>query len=243
MKIYKESDEMKPIIGVMPLWDDEKESIWMLPGYMDGIHQAGGIPVILPFSTDMGEIKRLAGLCDGFLFTGGHDVSPKLYHEEPLDGLVSCCEMRDDMETGYLHEAISSNKPVLGICRGIQFINAALGGTLYQDLPIQHPSNIEHHQKPPYDVPIHDVMIEKDSPLSQCLKTETLSVNSYHHQAVKTLADCLKVMAKAPDGIIEAVYMSGYRFLWAVQWHPEFSWKTDSNSMKIFKAFIEAAAE
>ena len=235
--------EMKPIIGVMPLWDDEKESIWMLPGYMEGIHQTGGIPIILPFSTDVGEIKRLAGLCDGFLFTGGHDVSPKLYHEEPMDGLVSCCEIRDDMETVYLHEAISSNKPVLGICRGIQFINAALGGTLYQDLPIQHSSDIEHHQKPPYDVPIHDVMIEKDSPLYQCLKTETLSVNSYHHQAVKTLADDLKVMAKAPDGIIEAVYMSGNRFLWAVQWHPEFSWKTDPNSTKILKAFIEAAAE
>ena len=114
---------------------------------------------------------------------------------------------------------------------------------MYQDLPIQHSSDIEHHQKPPYDVPIHDVMIEKDSPLYQCLKTETLSVNSYHHQAVKTLADDLKVMAKAPDGIIEAVYMSGHRFLWALQWHPEFSWKTDPNSMKIFKAFIEAMQE
>ena len=232
---------MKPIVGVMPLWDDEKDSIWMLPGYMDGIHQAGGIPIILPFSTDETEIKRLAGLCDGFLFTGGHDVSPKLYNEEPLDGLVSCCEMRDDMETVYLHEAISSHKPVLGICRGIQFINAALGGTLYQDLPLQHPSDIEHHQKPPYDVLSHDVMIEKDSPLHLCLKTETLLVNSYHHQAVKTLADDLKVMAKAPDGIIEAVFMPGHSFLWAMQWHPEFSWRTDENSRKVFKAFIEAS--
>ena len=107
---------MKPIVGVMPLWDDEKESIWMLPGYMDGIHHAGGIPIILPFSTDETEIKGLAGLCDGFLFTGGHDVSPILYNEEPLDGLVSCCEERDRMEMVYLNEAISANKPVLGIC-------------------------------------------------------------------------------------------------------------------------------
>ena len=239
-KRFKGCDKMKPIIGVMPLWDDEKDSIWMLPGYMDGIHQAGGIPLILPFSTEKTEIQRLAELCDGFLFTGGHDVSPVLYHEKPLDGFVSCCKMRDDMEIVYLHDAINSNKPVLGICRGIQFINAALGGTLYQDLPLQHPSDIEHHQKPPYNVPIHDVMIEKDSPLYHCLKTGTLPVNSYHHQAIKTLADNLKVMAKAPDGIIEAVYMSGHRFLWALQWHPEFSWKNDPNSMKIFKAFIEA---
>ena len=100
---------MKPIIGVMPLWDDEKESIWMLPGYMDGIHHAGGIPIILPFSTDETEIKRLAGLCDGLLFTGGHDVSPELYHEEPLKELISCCEVRDQMEAAYLHEAISAN--------------------------------------------------------------------------------------------------------------------------------------
>jgi len=146
------------------------------------------------------------------------------------------------MEMVYLNEAISANKPVLGICRGIQFINAALGGTMYQDLSLQHPSDIEHHQSPPYDVPIHDVMIAKSSPLYSCLETEKLSVNSYHHQAVKMLADGLKIMAKASDGIIEAVYMPGHRFLWAVQWHPEFSWKTDENSRKIFKAFIEAAA-
>ena len=232
---------MKPIIGVMPLWDEEKESIWMLPGYMDGIQHAGGIPVVLSFSTDEAEIKRLAGLCDGFLFTGGHDVSPKLYHEEPMDGLISCCEVRDRMEMLYLHEAISTNKPVLGICRGIQFINAALGGTLYQDLSLQHPSDIEHHQRPPYDVPIHEVMIAKASPLYCRLEKEKLSVNSYHHQAIKTLAYGLKVMAEAPDGLIEAVYMPGHRFLWAVQWHPEYSWKTDESSVMIFKAFIEAA--
>ena len=204
---------MKPIIGVMPLWDDEKESIWMLPGYMEGIQHAGGIPVVLSFSTDEAEIKRLAGLCDGFLFTGGHDISPKLYHEEPMDGLISCCEVRDRMEMAYLHEAISTNKPVLGIC----------------------------HQRPPYDVPIHEVMIAKASPLYCRLEKEKLSVNSYHHQAIKTLAYGLKVMGEAPDGLIEAVYMPGHRFLWAVQWHPEYSWKTDENSVMIFKAFIEAA--
>jgi putative glutamine amidotransferase len=99
----------------------------------------------------------MSGLCDGFLFTGGHDVSPELYHEEPLRELISCCEVRDRMEAAYLHEAVSMNKPALGICRGIQLINAALGGKLYQDLPTQHPSDVEHHQSPPYDIPVHDV--------------------------------------------------------------------------------------
>ena len=85
----------KPIAGVMPLWDDEKDSIWMLPGYLDGINQAGAIPLIFPFSIDEEELSQLTELCDGFLFTGGHDVSPQLYHEQPMEGLISCCEKRD----------------------------------------------------------------------------------------------------------------------------------------------------
>lgn len=231
---------MKPIVGVMPLWDEEKDSIWMLPGYMDGISQAGGIPVIFPFSTDEQELKQLIGMCDGFLFTGGQDVTPEVYHEDPLEDLIDCCIKRDLMETIVLKEAIADDKPVLGICRGIQFINAALGGKLYQDIPTQRPSEINHHQNPPYNVPVHNVSIAAGSPLHKCLEVEQLPVNSYHHQAVKIMAPELVVMAKAPDGIVEAVYKPDNRFLWAVQWHPEFSYQTDINSMKIFKAFVDA---
>lgn len=231
---------MKPIIGVMPLWDDDKQSIWMLPGYMDGIQQAGGSPIIFPFSTEEAELKQLAQMCDGFLFTGGHDVSPEVYHEEPLEGLVSCCKKRDTMEEVILREAIESDKAVLGICRGIQFINAALGGTLYQDVPAQHPSAVEHHQQPPYHIPSHEVAVVKGSPLYQYLKTENLPVNSCHHQAIKSLAPGLEIMAAAPDGLVEAVYMPEHRFLWAVQWHPEFSYQTEMSSRMIFSAFIEA---
>lgn len=230
----------KPIIGVMPLWDDEKESIWMLPGYFDGINQAGAIPIMFPFTEDKQELDQLINMCDGFLFTGGHDASPELYNENPLDGLVSCCMKRDKMESYILKKTIQINKPVLGICRGIQFINAALGGTLYQNLPTQFETETEHHQNPPYDVPVHKVKVIKDSPLYKCLNSELLDVNSYHHQAVKDLAPNLKVMAVSEDGLVEAVYMPELRFLWAVQWHPEFSYKTDDNSRKIFKAFIEA---
>ncbi|MBS5738003.1 MAG: gamma-glutamyl-gamma-aminobutyrate hydrolase family protein, partial [Clostridiales bacterium] len=128
---------MKPIIGVMPLWDEKKDSIWMLPGYMDGVSQAGGIPIILPLSDDKNEISQLVDICDGLLFTGGQDVSPYIYNEEPLNETTSCCEKRDSMELLVLNLAISSDIPVLGICRGIQFINAALGEILYQDIPLQ----------------------------------------------------------------------------------------------------------
>ena len=231
---------MKPVVGVMPLWDDEKDSLWMLPGYLDGISQAGGLPLIFPFSEDEEELKQLMSRCDGFVLTGGHDVSPDLYHEEPLPGLVSCCRKRDVMETIVLRNAIENDQPVLGICRGIQLINVCLGGTLYQDIPSQCPSDVNHHQPAPYDRPIHDVLVDPASPLYGCLQVSRLPVNSCHHQAVKKLADGLRPMAAAPDGLIEALYRPDSRFLWAVQWHPEFSYRSDARSRAIFGAFTDA---
>ncbi len=231
----------KPIIGVMPLWDDEKESLWMLPGYFEGIRRADGIPIMLPLTDDEQELEQLVKMCEGFLFTGGHDVTPELYGETALEGLVCSCSKRDDMEKAVLELAIANKKPILGICRGIQFINAALGGTLYQDIPTQHPTQTDHHQTPPYDVPVHEVEIAKDSPLYKCLNTERLSVNSYHHQAVKDVAPGLKIMAAAEDGLVEGLYMPEHSFLWALQWHPEFSFRKDENSRKIFSAFVDAA--
>ncbi len=229
---------MKPLVGVMPLWDDEKDSLWMLPGYLEGLQEAGATPVILSLTEDREEIEHLVDICDGILLTGGHDVDPSVYGEEALNGTVLCCKARDNMERLVLEDAMQKDKPILGICRGIQLINALLGGTLYQDLPTQHPSDIDHHQTPPYDVPVHDVFIKKDSPLYDCLGSDRISVNSYHHQAVKDVAPCLEVMAESEDGIVEALYKPFYRFLWAVQWHPEFSYKKDDNSRKIFKAFV-----
>ncbi len=160
-----------------------------------------------------------------------------------MDGLVSSNTIRDKMEFYILRKAIDSDKPVLGICRGIQFINAALGGTLYQDIKLQHPSKVEHHQNPPYNIPVHVVSVNVDSPLHKCLNADKLQVNSYHHQAVKQIAPNLKVMATSEDGLTEAVYMPGHRFIWGVQWHPEFSYTTDENSRKIFRAFIDAMIE
>lgn len=231
---------MRPIIGVMPLWDEEKDSIWMLPGYMDGIRQAGGLPFIFPFTEDEQDLERLVNMCDGFLLTGGPDVSPDLYQETPLEGLVITCPKRDVMEGIVLRKALEKNKPVLGICRGIQLINAVLGGTLYQDIPTQHPSGTSHRQATPYDQPAHEVAVTAGSPLHRCLSVDTLPVNSCHHQAVKSLAPALEAMAVSTDGLIEAAYMPDKKFLWGVQWHPEFSYKTDVYSRKIFSAFIES---
>lgn len=231
----------KPVIGITPLVDAARESLWMVPGYMEGVACAGGMPVMLPLTKDPDEIRQIAGLCDGFLFTGGQDVSPALYGEDRLPQCGETSPARDEMERLLLSEILSADKPFLGICRGIQFLNAALGGTLYQDLPAQRPSDIEHHQKPPYDVPVHTVRIEKNSPLSELLRAEALAVNSYHHQAVRALAPGLSVMAVSEDGLAEAVCLPEKKFVWAVQWHPEFAYKTDPNCRKIFEAFVAAS--
>lgn len=231
----------KPLIGLIPLFDEEKESLWMLPGYMEGIAKAGGIPVMLPLTEDDAVLEQLSKTCDGFLLTGGHDVSPALYGEEVLKECGACCEERDLMERKLFALALSQDKAVLGICRGIQFMNAVLGGTLYQDLPTQRESILQHHQKPPYDIPIHNVELVEKLPLYQLLQKLEIAVNSYHHQAIHVLSDRLNAMAYAPDGLIEAVYMPEKSFVWGIQWHPEFSYKVDENSRKILEEFVRAA--
>ena len=230
----------KPLIGVMPLWDEGKKSIWMLPGHLEGIREAGGTPVIFPLTEDREELEQLCSLCNGFLITGGQDVDPAIYRETPIPQMGEICTVLDQMERQVLEYAIKEDKAVLGICRGIQYLNAMLGGSLYQDLNVQHPSKTEHHMEPPYDRVIHQVQIIDGSPLHQLLQVTELGVNSYHHQAVKTLAPSLTVMAESEDGLVEAVYMPEKTYVWAVQWHPELSYQTDKYSRKIFESFVAA---
>ena len=215
--------KQSPIIGVTPLWDTERKSVWMLPDYLDGIRAAGGIPVVLPQEMSEKDADRIVETCDGFLFTGGQDVGS--------------CPERDKLETLLLSKALPSDKAILGICRGLQFINVFLGGTLWQDLPSQHPSEIVHRQGKPYGTPTHKVMLSGD--LSTLLGKETLEVNTLHHQAAKDLGENLEMTAVAPDGIIEAVQMAGKRFVWAVQWHPEYMFRTDPDSLAIFLCFVK----
>ena len=228
--------KQSPIIGVTPLWDAERKSVWMLPDYMDGIRAAGGIPVILPLEMSEKDADRIMETCDGFLFTGGQDVTPELYGAKNGLSLVPSPE-RDKLEMLLLSKALPSDKAILGICRGLQFINVFLGGTLWQDLPSQHPSEIVHRQGKPYGSPTHKVMLNGD--LKTLLDKDSIEVNTLHHQAAKDLSGDLVPMAVAPDGIIEAVQMVGKRFVWAVQWHPEYMFKTDPDSLAIFSCFIK----
>lgn len=123
----------------------------MLPGYLEGLELAGALPITLSLTEDAGGISQLVSLCDGFLFTGGQDVSPQLYGEKPRAACGEICEKRDTLEQRLFTQALEQDKPMLGICRGIRFFNACLGGTLYQDLPTEHPSEVAHAMRPPYD--------------------------------------------------------------------------------------------
>lgn len=230
----------RPVIGIVPLWDETKDSLWMLPGYMNGIEQAGGLPVMLPLSTDESVLEQVCRLYNGFLFTGGHDISPGLYGEDTNERCEPVCSERDEMESLLFSKAvIDLDKPTFGICRGIQFINALLGGTLYQDLPAQYSKGLNHKQAPPYKEPSHRAMINPGSPLQTLLGTDTIAVNSCHHQGIKELSRELICMATAEDGLVEAVYMPGRSFVWAVQWHPEYSLQ-DKESRQLFEAFVTA---
>lgn len=235
-------DQKRPVIGVVPLYDIQRDSLWMIPGYLDGIAAAGGIPVVLPLTEDEQVLGQLANDVDGFLMTGGQDVSPALYGEERLDSCGEDLPVRDGMESRIFQLCLERDVPVLGICRGIQLMNVLLGGTLYQDLPSQHPTETEHHMSPPYDRPVHQVEICKGTPLFDLIQTERMDVNSYHHQAVRDKAPALQTMAVSEDGLIEAVCLPERPFVWAVQWHPELSWRTDEKSRRIFEAFVGRCA-
>lgn len=232
----------KPIIGVTPLFDDRRESVWMVAGYLNGIQQAGGIPVVLSLSNCEKEIEQIAKEFDGFLFTGGHDIHPSLYGEEKLPVCGKTCEYRDVFEKILFEKALKYKKPVLAICRGFQFMNAVLGGSLYQDFKSQAPLAIQliHSQEKPYVAAAHSVKIYRDTPLYDLIKADEIEVNSIHHQAVKVLSSRLAPMAIAPDGIIEAAYMPDEKFVLGVQWHPEFMYENDEAAARLFEGFVEA---
>lgn len=230
---------MKPLIGLTPIDDTARESLWMLPGYMQGLEAVGGIGVMLPLTDDAAVLKELVAKMDGILLTGGNDVAPALYGEPKESFCGENNPLRDRMETRLIELALQADKPVFGICRGLQILNAVLGGTLYQDLKNQTGTEICHSMDKPYDRTVHEVTILPDTPLAELYGPGALAVNSRHHQGIKTLAPALRAQATAPDGLIESVYLPGYRFVQAVQWHPEHRWQA-AESQSILRAFVDA---
>ncbi|MBQ3003645.1 MAG: gamma-glutamyl-gamma-aminobutyrate hydrolase family protein [Clostridia bacterium] len=230
---------MKPIIGIVT--DIDNNLVTAVPdAYNHAIEQAGGTPIVLPYVRDEKTLAHFVALCDGFLFSGGADIDPRRYGEEVKETCGGIEPYRDEMEFLLFQKALNASKPILAICRGIQLVNAALGGTLYQDIPSEVHTEIAHRQTEPKFSPSHEVNVLADTPLHGLVHTDRIRANSFHHQAIKTLANGLKVMATADDGIIEAVWAPDHRYLRAYQWHPERLFEIDESNRKIFKDFIGA---
>jgi len=235
----KETPDMKPVIAVTPLWDDAKQSQWMLPGYLQGLLNAGAVPMVLPLTEDKEVLSRLLARCDGLLLTGGQDVAPALYGEVLMACCGETCPQLDGMERHLLRLALEWDLPIFGICRGLQFLNVYLGGTLYQDLPSQRLTPYQHHQEPPYERPAHPLFLEEGGLLHSLLEVDTLAVNSCHHQGAKVLAPALRLEARSEDGLVEAVSLPGHTFVLGVQWHPELM-LADPSSIALFSGFAHA---
>lgn len=227
----------KKRIALSPLWDEEKNSVCMRQTYLHALRESGAVPVILPLHVPAEDAIELLDLCGGLVLTGGPDLHPSLFGEEVRPACGSICQARDVLEQALYRHALEREMPILGICRGIQSINVFQGGSLYQDIPTEAPSDIIHNCEPPYDRVIHQVTLT--GPIRDLLGIDRLGVNSIHHQAVNELGQDLEVMARSEEGLVEAVRHTGKPFVWGVQWHPEFSFQVDEHSRKIVKAFVD----
>lgn len=234
---------MLPVIGIVPMYDGKRENYRLRPGYMDATAFAGGLPVMLHPTEDDATLHQLLETCDGFIFSGGQDIEPALYGEEKLEQCEECMPERDSFELKFLRMVLESNKPVLGICRGIQVFNVLFGGDIYQDIPLQVKEPVCHRAAVMGEAAMHRVSVCAGTPLAAISDGDNITVNSFHHQAVKNLGDGLELMAAAEDGVIEGAYVPGKRFAMAVQWHPEMMFREDVNALALFKALVEAAKE
>lgn len=230
---------MRPLIGLLPMIIEE-ETAQTFRSYAYAIETGGGTPILLPYTEDQATMAHFVDLCDGFFFLGGPDLEPALYGETRREKCGEGVPARDQLELTIFKMILPTQKPILGICRGCQLVNVALGGTLWQDIPSETGSVLTHRQEKPYDRYSHEVTLNAGAPLSELLGETRISVNSMHHQCVRTLGKGLQIMAKATDGVIEAIYLPGDRFLQGIQWHPERSINTDTYSRKIFAAFVDA---
>jgi putative glutamine amidotransferase len=230
---------MKPIIGLFAEVDAEKKN-GMKHSYSAAIELAGGIPVLLPYTENEETCLDYITLCDGFVFTGGADIDPKHYGEEIKPTCGKIFENRDRFELSAFPLVLNSGKPILGICRGFQLINVALGGTLYQDLPTEYKVTLPHQQTAPVTEPSHGIEILKGTPLYALIGKARMTGNSFHHQAIKALGKDLTVTARSEDGVIEAVFMPEKKHVRAYQWHPERLWQIDADNLAIFMQFVDA---
>jgi putative glutamine amidotransferase len=234
----------KPLIGITSSRkqrDHDRYDSNVLGDYSRAVSAAGGLPLLIPNETPLADLRELATSLNGILLTGGGDIYSDLYGQADDGFSVNRSRTRDQVEQALVALAVELDLPLLGICRGMQMLNVALGGTLFTDIASQYRTDIVHSQ-PTANAPgylVHEATITDGSRLCAIIGVHTLRVNSRHHQAVKALAPELVVTARANDGLIEGIEHPGRRFCVGVQWHPE-SLLNDDVQLSIFKGFINS---
>jgi len=234
--------QMRPVIG---LSDTYKDGVSTVPRtYIEAVMAAGGLPVIIPLMQDEKKLNELLESLDGVIFTGGGDFDPAYYHETPIPQNGRINAPRDAFDIRLLQIAVEKGVPVLGICRGLQLINIAFGGSLYQDLPAQFPvKQIAHRQKMPASNPSHTVNVLSGTEFSKIVGNKPLYVNSAHHQAVKALAPGFKIAGKSPDGVVEAIeQIDDKQWVLGVQFHPEALYARDKRMSSIIRSLVDEAS-
>jgi len=223
---------------------DGPERAFVNASYLKAVQQAGGIPVLLPPQLDPSTRRVLWPRLQGILLTGGGDVDPERFGEAPHPTTYEVWPARDELEVELVEHALDRAVPMLAICRGIQILNVALGGTLCQDIPSEIDSGIAHSQKEPRDRPTHEVTVTGETRLAAILGALDLRVNSFHHQSIRRLGQGLRDVAWAPDGIVEGVELpDGPTLVVGVQWHPEDLVDHDPAARKLFQALVQAARQ
>ena len=220
--------------------DGDTSRVRLTAAYVTALESAGLIPLIVPPLSSASAAAAILDSVSGLVLTGGEDVDPARYGEKRHEKIRSINAARDATEIALIEEAKARGKPILAICRGIQILNVALGGTLVQDIPSQLDTKIAHDEDSPRNSRSHDISIEPGSLIAKAVGTEHCTVNSFHHQSVKRVADGMRVTARSPDGVIEGLESTDDWWVIAVQWHPEEM--TDSPEpwdRGLFKAFAQ----
>jgi putative glutamine amidotransferase len=211
--------------------------------YVHAVEEAGGVPVLIPLIQDLAALEALLVRLDGLLLPGGQDIQPQHYGEKPHPRLGDVDPELDEFELTLAHWALREDKPILGICRGLQLLNVALGGTLYQDLETQYPGSMRHmYLDLPRSQLVHRILVEPGTLLAQLSGEREFWVNSIHHQAVKDPGQGVRIAARAEDGVVEAIEVPAQRFALALQCHPEEIYRQVPACARLFAAFVRACA-
>lgn len=233
---------MKPFIGITSYTEGNGISYMVSSDNVDAITRAGGIPIILPYILAKPVLDQIAQIIDGLYLTGGSDIDPILFGEEPHQNLGMITPDRDIFEIDLINKMLDLKKPILGVCRGCQILNIAVGGDMYQDIYAQIDDKLlQHSQHAPKNHGSHEVNVLNGSLLYRLTGKTKLRVNSRHHQANRTVVDTFQTSGRANDGIIEAIESKEHSFVLGLQWHPE-NMINDQPSRKIFEGFIKACS-